>query len=101
MFFAASTTCSKGLFPRWVADAEAFAAFSPSKSGTERFFEVGLLERGGREGGRGGAKRRRYVVWVSFSYSTEVLRGRFRRVVPEAHALLGLEAGIMLLVAAR
>ena len=37
MFFAVSTTCSKGLFPRRVADAEVFAAFSPSESGTKRF----------------------------------------------------------------
>ena len=39
----------------------------------------------------GGARRRLEVEWVSFSYSTEVLRGTLRLVwEPDAQALFGL-----------
>ena len=39
----------------------------------------------------GGARRRLEVEWVSFSYSTDVLRGTLRLVCePDAQALFGL-----------
>lgn len=99
-------TCSKGLFPRPFAAAVADVSSSPSESGTSRteaFFDKGFRDMGGRERRLGGGARRRgTVVWVSFSYSTDVLRGTtgLGLVTPEAQAVLGFVAGSMLFFAA-
>lgn len=82
------------------------ASSSPSESGTirtEAFFETGFRDTGGRERrGGGGARRREVVIWESFSYSTDVLRGTagLGRVTPEAQAVFGFGAGNMSLSAA-
>ena len=82
-----SVTCSKGLLPRvYVGGA------SSSESGT-RFTDPVLLigRRGGSRLAGGGLRRRVAVDCVSFSYSTDVLRGKFvLRVVPVAQASFGL-----------
>lgn len=104
-----STTCSNGLLPRSGLAVAVAMSSSPSESGTCRTdtcFESGfreaaplLLEGGGARRLGGGAKRRLLVDWVSFSYSTDVLRGTvvvFVVVVvrePEAHAELGSVTG--------
>ena len=83
-----SVTCSKGLFPRVYVGGGA----SSSESGT-RFVEPVLLigRRGGRREAGGGLRRRVAVDWVSFSYSTDVLRGKFVLwVVSVAQASFGL-----------
>ena len=53
-----------------------------------------VLLTGRRDGSRlagGGLRRRVAVDWVSFSYSTDVLRGKFDlRVAPVTQASLGL-----------
>jgi len=83
-----SVTCSKGPLPRVYVGGGA----SSSESGT-RFVEPVLLigRRGGRRLVGGGLRRRVAVDWVSFSYSTDVLRGKFvLRVAPVTQASFGL-----------
>ena len=83
-----SATCSKGLLPRAYVGGGA----SSSESGT-RFVDPVLLigRRGGSRLAGGGFRRRVAVDWVSFSYSTDVLRGKFAlRVAPVAQASFGL-----------
>lgn len=91
---AASATCSKGLFPLTLAGG---GGASSSESGTCCIDVVfATVLRGGTRLAGGGLRRRTVVDWVSFSYSTEVLRGILAlREVPEAHESFGLDGGIL------
>ena len=73
----------KGLFSRSTRERECCSS-SSSESGTTRLKEFALA-RGRRDGGAS----LRIVVCVSFSYSTEVLRGTPVRVDPEAQESFG------------
>jgi hypothetical protein len=97
--FARSITESKGVLARSWRPWEAAAASSVSESGAYltdaclASLEAAPAERdvGGplREGG--GFRRLVLVDWVSFSYSTEVLRGTIVREL-DAHESLGFKA---------